>query len=49
MTRLYSPLTLAIVGALVAAVLLASPNADLWVASLLMLPIAVWLTGGRQA
>src|SRR5712691_13161146 len=49
MTRLYSPLTLAIVGALVTIVLLASPNAELWAASVLMLPVAVWLLGGRRA
>src|SRR5947207_8410473 len=49
MTRLYSPLTLAIVGALISAVLLASPNGDLWMASILMLPVGVWLLGGREA
>jgi hypothetical protein len=49
MTRLYSPLTLAVVGALVTAVLLASPNAELWAATVLMLPVAIWLLGGKQA
>ena len=49
MTRLYSPQTLAIVGALVTAILLASPNAALWAASILMLPVTVWLLGGRRA
>jgi len=48
MTRLYSPLTLAIVGALVTVVLLASPNAALWAASILMLPVCLWLLGGRR-
>ena len=49
MKRLYSPLTLAIVGALISALLLASPNGPLWAASILMLPTAVWLLGGRRA
>jgi len=49
MTRLYSPLTLAVVGALITVVLLASPNAELWAASVLMLPVAIWLLGGRRA
>jgi hypothetical protein len=49
MTRLYSPLALAVIGALATTVLLASANAELWTASVLMLPVAVWLLGGRQA
>jgi hypothetical protein len=49
MTSLYSPLTLAIAAALVVALLLASPNVVLWAACLLMLPVGVWLLGGRRA
>jgi len=49
MTRLYSPVTLALVGTLVTIVLMASPNAWLWATSILMLPACLWLLGGRQA
>jgi hypothetical protein len=49
MTSLYSPLTLAVVAAVVITFLLASPNAMLWAACILMLPIGVWLLGGRRA
>jgi hypothetical protein len=49
MSRLFSPWTLAVAGALISAGLLTSPNAALWAASLLALPVAVWLLGGTQA
>ena len=49
MTRLYSPLLLAFVGILAAIGLLESPNAKLWAVCLLMLPVIVWLLGGKIA
>jgi hypothetical protein len=49
MTRLYSPVTLAILGTLITIVLMASPNAMLWGASILTLPVCIWLLGGRRA
>jgi hypothetical protein len=49
MTSLYSPFTLAVAAALVVTLLLASPNVMLWAACVLMVPIGVWLLGGRRA
>jgi hypothetical protein len=49
MNALLSPSALVAVCGLISLGLLASPNAALWAISLLALPIAVWLVGGRQA
>ena len=49
MNALLSPWTLAAACSLIILGLLASPNAVLWATSLLALPVAVWLLGGRQA
>jgi len=49
MTSLYSPFTLALAAALVVTLLLASPNVVPWAACFLMLPVGVWLLGGRRA
>jgi hypothetical protein len=49
MSSLFSPWVLAIGCALAALGLQASPNAELWGACLLTLPVAVWLLGGNQA
>src|ERR1035437_1276889 len=49
MSAVFSPWTLAIAGILTIIATLASPNAALWAACVLALPIAVWLLGGRQA
>jgi hypothetical protein len=49
MNTLLSPWTLAVACGLIIFGLLGSPNAVLWAASLLVLPVAVWLLGGTQA
>ena len=49
MNALLSPWTLGAACVLIILGLLASPNAALWAACLLALPIAVWLLGGKQA
>ena len=49
MNALLSPWTLAAACGLIILGFLASPNAVLWATSLLALPVAVWLLGGRQA
>jgi hypothetical protein len=49
MSTLFSPWTLAIAGILTIIATVASPNAALWAACVLTLPIAVWLLGGKQA
>ena len=49
MNALLSPRMLAAGCAVVTLCLLDSPNAALWAACLLALPIAVWLLGGKQA
>jgi hypothetical protein len=46
---LFSPWTLAVGCAAAALGLQASPNAELWGACLLTLPVGVWLLGGKQA
>lgn len=46
---MFSPWTLAIAGILTIFMTLASPNAALWAACVLVLPLAVWLLGGKQA
>lgn len=49
MSVVYSPWTLTIAGILTIIMALASPNAALWAACVLALPIAVWLLGGKRA
>ena len=49
MSGFFSPWTLAVGCVLVTLGLLGSLNAELWVAALLALPLAVWLLGGKQA
>ena len=49
MNALLSPWAIVAVCGLIILGLLASPNAVLWATSLLALPVAVWLLGGRQA
>lgn len=49
MNTLLSPWTLAAACGLIVLGLLGSPNAALWAASLLALPVAAWLLGGKQA
>ena len=49
MNPLVSPWAIMAVCSLIILGLLASPNAVLWATSLLALPVAVWLLGGRQA
>src|SRR5215203_5327002 len=49
MSAVFSLRTLTIAGILIIVVTMTSPNAALWAACLLTLPVAVWLLGGKQA
>ena len=49
MSIVFSPWALTIAGVLTIIAASASPNATLWAACVLALPIAVWLLGGKQA
>jgi hypothetical protein len=49
MTGIFSPRVLSVVFLFVMLGLLASPNAELWVACLLLIPAIVWILGGNRA